>query len=371
MGFPGEIVASSGYANLQSLWFLLIAVLWIGYFVLEGFDFGVGVLYRFLGRDDAERRELLMTIQPVWDGYQVWLLTAGGATFAAFPGWYASLFSGFYLALLLILIGLIVRGVAIEYRNKHDGVEWRRRWDVALPASSALVALLWGVAFANIVRGVPLDRAGDYTGDLLTLLNGYALLGGVTLLAVFLLHGALFLSMRLTGTLQERARLAALRLWPFAAVPLIAFVAWTAADAASSAPRRILAVAIGVAGVLAAAATLPLTRGRRPGAAFGASCTAIVLVVATLFLWLYPNVLPSSTSGVPNLTIFGTASNHYSLVAMTVVAVLFVPVVLGYQLWAFLVFHGRPGGTGGAQPPSPIDLIARTPLGRKPEQDRP
>jgi cytochrome bd ubiquinol oxidase subunit II len=362
------VLAASGYGNLQSLWFLLIAVLWIGYFVLEGFDFGVGVLYRFVGRTDAERRTALMTIQPVWDGYQVWLLTAGGATFAAFPGWYASLFSGFYLALLLILVGLIVRGVAIEYRNKHDGVEWRRRWDLALPASSGLVALLWGVAFANIVHGVPLDRSGDYTGDLLTLLNGYALLGGVTLLAVFLLHGALFLSVRLTGELQERARKAALRLWLMAAPLLIAFLAWSVADLASSAPRRILAVVLAAVGLACAAGTLPLTWLRRAGAAFAASCIAIVLVVAMLFLWLYPNVLVSSTGGVPSLTVFGTASNHYSLVAMTVVAALFVPVVLGYQLWAFLVFHGRPGGDAG-EPPSPLDLIARTPLGRKPEPD--
>ena len=361
------MIASSGYGNLQSLWFLLIAILWIGYFVLEGFDFGVGVLYRFIGRTDAERRAALITIQPVWDGYQVWFLTAGGATFAAFPGWYASLFSGFYLALLLILVGLIVRGVAIEYRNKHDGVEWRRRWDLLLPASSGLVSLLWGVAFANIVRGVPLDRAGDYTGNLLTLLNGYALLGGVTLLAVFLLHGALFLSLRLTGELQERARGAALRLWPVAAVPLIAFLAWTVADLATGAPRRILAVVFAVAALGCATGALPLTLSRRPGAAFASSCTAIVLVVATLFLWLYPDVLVSTTRGAPSLTVFGTASNHYSLVAMTVVAALFVPVVLGYQLWAFLVFHARPGGGADAVPPSPLDLIARTPLGRKPE----
>ena len=359
------MLIATAYFSLQSLWFLLIAVLWIGYFVLEGFDFGVGMLYPFLGHDDLERRTLLRTILPLWDGYEVWVLVAGGATFAAFPGWYASLFSGFYLALFLILIGLIVRGVAIEYRNKHDGLRWRRTWDVAMPISNGLVALLWGVAFANIVRGVPLDAKGNFTGNLFTLLNGYSILGGLMLLAVFALHGAIFLALRTKGELEERARAAALRIWPVAAVLLIAFLTWTCIDQASSAPRKIVALVLTIAGLLAGAASGPLTLRRKAGAAFAATAGAIVLVVSSLFLWLYPNVFVSSTPGVPSLTISSTASNHYSLVAMTIVAVLFVPLVVAYQAWAFWVFRARLGKEDLEGVKSPLDLIARTPLGRK------
>ena len=363
------MLLAAGYFNLESLWFLLIAVLWMGYFVLEGFDFGVGILYPFLGHDDAERRALLGTILPVWDGYEVWVLVAGGATFAAFPGWYASLFSGFYLALFLILLSLIVRGVAIEYRNKHSGERWRRRWDVLLPVASGLTAFLWGVAFANIVHGVPLNAKGEYTGDLGTLLNPYAILGGLTVLAAVTLHGALFLELRTRGGLEERARTAALRLWVPAAVLLIAFLGWSVYDAAGTSPRRIGVVVLAVAAVLSAAATLPLAWRRLTGWAFAASSTAILLFVATLFLWLYPRVLVSSTPGVPSLTIFTTASNHYSLVAMTIVAVLFLPVVLAYQAWAIWVFRARLGREDYAHPPNPLDLLGRTPLGRKAEPE--
>jgi cytochrome bd ubiquinol oxidase subunit II len=363
------MLLAGGYFNLESLWFLLIAILWIGYFVLEGFDFGVGMLYSLIGRDDAERRALLGTILPVWDGYEVWVLVAGGATFAAFPGWYASLFSGFYLALFLILLALIVRGVAIEYRNKHSGMRWRRVWDRALPVASGLVGLLWGVAFGNIVRGVPLDAKGDYTGTLGTLLNGYGILAGLTLVAVFALHGALFLSLRTRGELAQRARVAALRLWPAAAVLLIGFLSWSSVDAASSAPRRIVTLILFGAGLAAAAASFPLAWLRRLGAAFAATAAAIVLVVAGLFLWLYPNVLVSNTKGVASLTIFSTASNHYSLVAMTIVAVLFLPIVLAYQAWALWVFRARLGKEDFEGVHSPLDLLARTPLGRSAETE--
>jgi cytochrome d ubiquinol oxidase subunit II len=358
-----------GYFNLESLWFLLIAVLWIGYFVLEGFDLGVGMLYPLLGHDDADRRALLGTILPVWDGYEVWLLVAGGATFAAFPGWYASLFSGFYLALFLILVALIVRGVAIEYRNKHSGAAWRRRWDIALPVASGLTALLWGVAFANIVHGVPLNRQGDFTGNLLDLLNGYGILGGLMLLAVVALHGALYLALRTRGELAARARRAALLLWAPTAALLIGFLAWTVADAASSAPRRVVVVVLAAAALVSAAGAWPLAWRQHAGAAFAATSAAITLVVAALFLWLYPNVLVSS-SEAPSPTIFSTASNHYSLVAMTIVAAIFVPIVLAYQAWAFWVFRARLGREDFERPPSPLDLLARTPLGRRPEGER-
>src|SRR6202142_3106133 len=206
---------------LQILWFILIAVLWIGFFFLEGFDFGVGMLLPFLGKDDVERRAIINTIGSVWDGNEVWLLTAGGATFAAFPQWYATMFSGFYLPLLIILVALIVRGVCFEFRGKVDSVRWRANWDRAIFAGSVLPALLWGVAFANVVRGVPLNAAHVYTGNLLTLLNWYGLLGGLVTLSLFMLHGAIFLSLRTTGELRARARRAAMRI-AVAAVPLAA-----------------------------------------------------------------------------------------------------------------------------------------------------
>ncbi len=204
--------STHGYWNLQSFWFLLIAILWIGYFVLEGFDFGVGILQRVIGANESERGTMIKTIGPVWDGNEVWLLVAGGATFAAFPTWYATTFSAFYLALFLVLVGLIVRGVAIEYRNKQTDPAWRARWDWILAGSSALPALLWGVAFADFVKGVPIDRSGTFTGNLLDLLGPYALFGGVTTLVLFTFHGALFLALRTTGELELRARGAALRL---------------------------------------------------------------------------------------------------------------------------------------------------------------
>ena len=197
--------------NLATFWFILIAILWSGYFVLEGFDFGVGILLPVLGRTDTERRVIINAIGPVWDGNEVWLLTAGGATFAAFPQWYATMFSGFYLPLLIILVALIVRGVCFEFRSKVDSPRWRANWDRAIFAGSALPALLWGVAFANIVRGVPVNAAHVYTGNLLTLLNWYGLLGGLVTLSLFTLHGAIFLGLKTTGELRARARATAVK----------------------------------------------------------------------------------------------------------------------------------------------------------------
>ena len=205
------------YTTLQAIWFLLISVLWLGYFVLEGFDFGVGMLMRVVGRNEAERRAVLHSIGPVWDGNEVWLLVAGGATFAAFPQWYATLFSGFYLALFLILVALIVRNVAFEFWGKGDSEQWRTRWEWAIIVGSFLPALLWGVGWANIVHGVPIDAHGEYTGTLFTLLNPYALLGGLATLSLFLAHGAIFLSLRTTAEVEQRARAVAARVAPLAA----------------------------------------------------------------------------------------------------------------------------------------------------------
>ena len=324
--------------HLHDFWFLLIAVLWSGYFLLEGFDFGVGILLPFVSRDDIDRRVVINTIGPVWDGNEVWLLTAGGATFAAFPEWYASLFSGFYLALLLILVALIVRGVAFEFRSKRTDLRWRSAWDKAIFLGSAVPALLWGVAFANIVRGVPLNAAHDYTGNFFTLLNPYALLGGVTTLALFTLHGAVFLALKTTGDLRTRANQAVRLISPFAVVAAAGFLLWTEISY-GKASSTVVATLAALALVGAVAMSL---RGRE-GWAFALNGTAIVAAVAALFVALYPNVLPSTSVAAGTLTVTNASSTQYTLTVMSWVAVIFTPVVLAYQAWTYWVFRRRLG----------------------------
>ena len=322
--------------ELTTVWFALIAVLWIGYFVLEGFDFGVGILLPILGHDEPERRSMLRTIGPVWDGNEVWVLVAGGATFAAFPEWYATLFSGFYLALFLILVALIVRGVAIEYRNKRGDLAWRTRWDYAVAIGSFLPALLWGVAFANIVQGVPIDADKQFTGNLVTLLNPFGLLGGLTTLLLFVTHGLMFLRLKTDGVIRERAAALILPVGLVTAVVAVAFLLWAQAirgDAVSTANAVDAAVAF--VGALVA------SRLRREGWAFVGSAVTIGLAVVSLFVALFPDVMPSSTDAAYSLTTTNAASTEYTLTIMTVVAVIFVPIVLGYQAWTYWVFRKR------------------------------
>jgi cytochrome d ubiquinol oxidase subunit II len=348
----------SGYWHLQTLWFALIAVLWIGYFVLEGFDFGVGTLLPFLGRDDTDRRVLINTIGPVWDGNEVWLIVAGGATFAAFPGWYATLFSGFYLALFLILVALIIRGVAFEFRGKHDSPRWRAGWDRAIFLGSAVPALLWGVAFANIVHGVPIDRAGEYTGNFFTLLNPYALLGGITSLALFTLHGAVFLTMKTKGDMVERARAAARALSLASAALVFAFLAWTYTNAVSAHDTGIVPGVIPLSAVGLAIAAPFVVRAARDGLAFLTTTLTIGLITATIFLNLYPRVMVSSTNRAYDLTVWNTSSGHYTLAVMTVVALTLMPVVVIYQGWTYYVFRHRIGRDDVAPLRNPIDILS-------------
>ena len=322
--------------ELTTVWFSLIAVLWIGYFFLEGFDFGVGMLLPVLSRSETERRVVINTIGPVWDGNEVWVLVAGGATFAAFPEWYATLFSGFYLPLLLILVALIVRGLAFEYRAKRDEATWRARWDQAIFFGSLVPALLWGVAFANIVRGVPIDANKEYVGSMLTLLNPYALLGGVTTLLLFLTHGAMFLALKTDGDIRHRARALAVKLGVATAAVAVVFLVWTQAssgDLASSAAFVLAALAL-LAGVYAAWAG-------REGWAFTGTFLAIALAVAGLFLALFPDVMPSTTDAAYSLTTTNASATAYTLKIMTWVAVLFTPLVLLYQGWTYWVFRKR------------------------------
>ena len=328
--------------TFQTTWFLLIAVLWVGYFILEGFDFGVGALLPFVSRNEADRRAVLTTLGPVWDGNEVWLLVAGGATFAAFPEWYATLFSGFYLPLFLILVALILRGVAFEYRSKYGKAQWRQRWDIAIVIASIIPALLWGVAFANIVRGVPIERSAEgnleYVGGFFNLLNPYALLGGVVTLTVFLTHGAIFLSLKTAGEIRERARGFAIKLGLIAAVAAVGFLVWTNLMLPE---LNNIVLALSAVVALSWLAGLYSTLKVREGWAFVFSAVAIAAFVADLFYALYPRVMPSSLGSQFDLTITNASSTEYTLKVMTVVALIMTPLVLIYQGWTYWVFRKR------------------------------
>ncbi|KOG65367.1 cytochrome C oxidase assembly protein [Streptomyces griseoflavus] len=324
--------------ELHDIWFILIAVLWTGYFFLEGFDFGIGVLTKLLARDRRERRVLINTIGPVWDGNEVWLLSAGGATFAAFPEWYATLFSGFYLPLLLILVCLIVRGVAFEYRVKRDEERWQRNWEHAIFWCSLLPAFLWGVAFGNIVRGVQIDAHKEYVGSVLDLLNPYALLGGLVTLSLFTFHGAVFASLKTLGDIRERARRTATVLGLITAVLAVGFLGWTQLDKGDTSSLVAMIVA-----VLALVAGLVMNRLGREGWSFAFSGVTIVAAVAMLFLTLFPNVMPSSLNESWSLTVSNASSSAYTLKIMTWCAGIATPVVLLYQGWTYWVFRKRIG----------------------------
>ena len=345
--------------ELTTVWFSLVAVLFIGYFVLEGFDFGVGMLLPVLARDDTERRVMINTIGPVWDGNEVWVLVAGGATFAAFPEWYATLFSGFYLPLLLILLALIVRNLAIEYRSKRDGVGWKQRWDLMFIVGSFVPALLWGVAFANIVHGVPIDGDKEFTGTLLTLLNPYGLLGGLTTVLLFLTHGAIFVSLKTDGEIRHRARALAVRVGAGAAVVAVVFLVWTQLLTGNAGSAVLFVVA---AAALVAALGAALLG--REGWAFTGTMLTIAAAVAGLFTALFPDVMPSSTRVAWSLTTSNASATDYTLTVMTWVAVIFTPIVLVYESWSYWVFRRRISThhiPGGPPPPGRAPAVATGP----------
>ncbi len=328
--------------ELTTLWFILIAVLWVGYFVLEGFDFGVGILLPIVAKNDRERRVLINTIGPLWDGNEVWLLVAGGATFAAFPEWYATLFSGFYLPLFLILVSLIMRNVAFEYRGKRDDAAWRRRWDLAIIGGSLVPALLWGVAFGNIVRGVDIDERKEYVGTFFDLLNPYALLGGLVTLSLFVTHGAVFLSLKTLGDVRVRARRVALTSGLVAAGLAVVFLLWTYVSRDDAQHRTVFAVLAALAAVALLAGLYATYRGREGWAFIGTAAT-LALAVAGLFTVLFPEVMPSSLDPAWSLTTTNAASTNRTLTIMTWVAAIFTPIVLLYQAWSIYVFRRRLG----------------------------
>lgn len=326
--------------DLNTVWFVLITVLFVGFFFLEGFDYGVGGLLLSLGRTDGERRQIINAIGPFWDGNEVWLLTAGGATFAAFPHWYATLFSGFYLPLVLILLALIVRGVALEFRSKDRSPAWRALWDRLFFVGSVLPALLWGVAVGNLVQGVPIDDKMNYVGGFLNLLNPYALLGGLLFLTLFLLHGALFLGLKTDGEVRQRARRAAWRLWLPTVVLAVLFVAlgFLATDIFARGVLPILAAALAAVSLLAAGW---FVRAGREALAFSATGLAIALSTVMVFAGMFPRVMISSLNPDWSLTIYNASSSPYTLGVMTAVAAVFVPIVLLYQAWTYWVFRQR------------------------------
>jgi cytochrome d ubiquinol oxidase subunit II len=335
--------------TLAQFWFILIAVLWTGFFVLEGFDLGVGMLHGITGRDEAGRRSVINTIGPLWDGNEVWLIVAGAAIFAAFPGWYATWFSALYLALVLLLAALMARGTSFEFRGKRDSAAWRRLWDGLLSGGSLLVPLLTGIALGDLLTGLPIDKSQNYTGSFWDLFQPYGVYTGITLVAICILHGATFLTLKTTGDVADRAARIGARSGPAVALIVIGWAVWTHIVAGKGFwPNP---VEIGI--VFAVIAAAWLAADRHHGWAFTCSTLTIALAMLTLFTDLYPNVMISSTNSAYNLTIANTASPSYTLKLMSIVAIVFLPVVLAYTAWNYYVFRKRISSSDFAPPRLP------------------
>jgi cytochrome d ubiquinol oxidase subunit II len=328
--------------TLVTFWFVILVVFWAGFLVLEGFDFGVGMLHGVVGRDEQGRRQAIQTIGPLWDGNEVWLIVAATATFAAFPGWYATMFSGFYPAFLLLLVALIARGVSFEFRGKRDSPRWRGAWDAATTYGSLLAPLLIGVAFGNLLHGVPIGADQEYAGGLADLLNPYSLFCGVTVVLLCLLHGASYLALKTDGQVRQRALRTGRRLGPVAAAAVVGFAVWTQATAGSGSLPS-LPMVVAVLAVLTAAWQV----GRdRDGLAFAATAVTMAAVVVSIFVALYPRVMVSTLGSANDLTVTNTSSAPYALKVMTVAAAVLFPVVLAYQGWTYYVFRRRVAGAG-------------------------
>lgn len=334
--------------SLPELWFGFVAVLWTGFFVLEGFDFGVGMLHRLLGRTETERRVAINTIGPFWDANEVWLVVGGAAIFAAFPAWYATWFSAAYLAVALLLVALIVRGVSFEFRGKVGSRVWRGTWSGALSLGSLAAPLILGIALGDLVVGLPIDAKGEYTGTVWDQFTGYGIWTGLALVVLCLLHGAAFLTLRTTGRIRHRAEHASRVLAVVALAAALVLAAWTLALVQHSVTLYVtLFLAIGALGLAVARAG----RGRDVQT-FSATAVAVAATVGSLFVGLYPNVLNSSIRQEWSLTVAGTASGDYALQVMTVVAAVLFPVVLAYQAWSYFLLRRRVSG----EPVTPEDV---------------
>jgi cytochrome bd ubiquinol oxidase subunit II len=341
--------------DLQLFWFLLIALLWGGYFVLEGFDFGVGMLLPFVGRSERDRRTMLETIGPVWDGNEVWLVVAAGATFAAFPEWYATMFSGFYVALLLIVALLIARVLSFEWREKSESARWRSLWSGANTVASLLVPFLWAVALSTLLFGAPLSSEGDYAGSFWDLFSLYSVLAGLVFVLLCAFHGATFLTLRTVGSLCERAARAARLLAVGTAFAGSAFLVATLAVAGDRNDKDLFPPILpAILGIAALALAVLLVFRRKIGFAFAATALGVLLTVATLFTSLYPRVFVSDPDFGNSLTVSGASSSHYALGVMTVAALILTPIVLLYQGWTYYVFRAR---VGGEEVESPVELL--------------
>lgn len=325
--------------GLEIIWFILIAVLFIGFFFLEGFDFGVGILLLILGKKDEEKRVIINSIGPFWDGNEVWLITAGGAIFAAFPIWYATMFSGFYLALLVILVALILRGVAFEFRSKNSSDKWRRNWDYTIFGSSALLAILWGVAFANLIKGVPIDGSMNYVGNFFNLISIYTLVGGITTLLIFMFHGAIFLSLKTEGVIEARAINIAKPLGVCVIVSgvILTILTYFQTDLFNN---KFAVVSI-IGAIVLISLSCYLMSKNRAKIAMITNGLSIALSVAALFLGLFPRVMVSNIKPEFSLTISNASSSANTLLLMTKIALVFVPIVLVYQIWSYWVFRKR------------------------------
>ncbi len=323
--------------SLEVTWFVVVAVFWTGFFVLEGFDFGVGALHKVVGRTDVERRIAINAIGPVWDGNEVWLIVGGAAIFAAFPSWYATWFSAGYLALFLVLVALIIRGVSFEWRARVDADRWRGTWSWTLTVGSVLAPALLGIALGDLLAGLPIDGSQEFTGSFWDLFTPYGLWLGLTLLVLCLLHGATFLGLKTDGPVRDRARgIAAKLAWPAAGL-VAAYAVWTV----SISDAGLWRVAASVVPVVAALAAAVFVRSGHEGRSFAATAVTIGGTIAALFANLYPNVMVSATDTANNLTVDSTASSEYALKVMTVVALVITPVVLLYQGWSYWVFRAR------------------------------
>ncbi|MEK8132647.1 cytochrome d ubiquinol oxidase subunit II [Paenibacillus filicis] len=327
--------------SLNELWFVLIAMLFTGFFFLEGFDFGVGMATRLLARNDSQQRVIINTIGPFWDANEVWLITAAGSMFAAFPHWYATMFSGYYMLLTLILLALIARGVAFEFRGKLEGALWKKTWDAAILIGSSVPPLLFGMLFAGVIRGVPIGADREMHASFSDMVNGYTLWAGITVVGLCLLHGLTFLSLRTTGDLRERSRLMALKLLPALTVCLAVLAVWTYGATDLFERRAAVLVPALILGVIALFLAFRFLRSRREGWAFGMTGALILLLFGAMFAGLFPRLMISSLDPAYDLTLVNAASSAYTLKAMTIVAACILPFVLAYQAWSYFVFHKR------------------------------
>jgi cytochrome bd-type quinol oxidase subunit 2 len=341
--------------SLHTVWFIVIAFFWCGFFALEGFDFGVGVLHSVVGKSELERRLAVNTIGPFWDGNEVWLIVAGAATFAAFPSWYATMFSALYLALLLLLVALFGRGVSFEFRGKVSDPKWQATWRWSMTIGSALIPLLIGIALGDLLHGLPIDKSHEYTGTFWDLLTPFGIWTGVTFLLLSVTSGANFLSLKTTGDLRARSTVAARYVGSVSILAVVGFIIWSRVISGGVLPDPLAIVA-----ALATIGAAYASGADAPGWAFGASVTAIITAVATIFVDMYSNVMVSSTNPAYSLTVANASSGSYALKVMTIVAVILMPIVLFYQGWTYWVFRRRVAAPPQAASPAPVHIPIAT-----------